>query len=673
MTAASMMLKRSPLILIVSATLALLAACEFSLAQDVTPPPGYQAPAFEQGAVETPAPAYPAVLPNVGNGEVIYADKCAPCHGDAGLGDGPDAKELQFPVAAIGSLEVARQAAPAAWFRMVSEGNIERFMPPFQSLSEAERWDVVAYAFSLSTSKEELEAGEAVYAANCAACHGENGEGDGPEASNLAVKPADFSDQAKMAGLSAVDLFTAIRGGVGEEMPAFSGLVEEDVWAVSAYLRSLTLGSMTEGDALEAGLVPEETPVETGGPQRPEVTAEAEEAEAGSEDEQAPTEGEVNTAEEGEATVEQAAEQSVLVEGTVENGSGGELPEGLTVTLYGYDQLDEVLRSDTTVDGEGDFRFDEVELVEGRVLFTTVEYGGVTYGSEFVIVEGDKTTFDLPVTIYESTTDSSVLRVERLHIFFEFPAPEVMTVVQLFVITNQSNQAVVPSAEGAPSIIFDLPAQATNLVFQESELGDRFVLLPEGFGDLRTVLPGTSDYQLLFAYDLPYERALEFSLPISFDVGALIAFLPEGNVKLTSDLLEESGFQDLQGKSYQMYATGGLPAASEVGIKLSGRNPAGGAATIFNLEVGNSLFIGLGALVVALVAVGWYMRNRGTSWIEEGEGLADVGDLEAEGSAEALMDAIILLDELYEAGEVEEAAYEARRAALKARLAETLD
>jgi cytochrome c1 len=31
-------------------------------------------------------------------------------------------------------------------------GNIENFMPPFASLSDQERWDVVAYALSLSAT-----------------------------------------------------------------------------------------------------------------------------------------------------------------------------------------------------------------------------------------------------------------------------------------------------------------------------------------------------------------------------------------------------------------------------------------------------------------------------------------------------------------------------------------
>ena len=120
----------------------LLSACNFTLARDVTPPPGYVPPT----PAPTHGPVYPAQAPNLQNGAAIYAEKCAPCHGETGMGDGPQAAQLPAPVAALGLPEVASQASPADWFLTVTLGNMDNFMPPFNSLSEQERWDVVAYA-----------------------------------------------------------------------------------------------------------------------------------------------------------------------------------------------------------------------------------------------------------------------------------------------------------------------------------------------------------------------------------------------------------------------------------------------------------------------------------------------------------------------------------------------
>ena len=74
---------------------ALLAACNFTLAQDVTPPPDYVPPT----PMPTLGPLFPASAPDVKNGAAIYVEKCAACHGETGLGDGPQGKQLQVTVA----------------------------------------------------------------------------------------------------------------------------------------------------------------------------------------------------------------------------------------------------------------------------------------------------------------------------------------------------------------------------------------------------------------------------------------------------------------------------------------------------------------------------------------------------------------------------------------------
>ncbi|MCU0489018.1 MAG: cytochrome c, partial [Anaerolineales bacterium] len=124
----------------------LLAGCSFSLAEDITPPPGSQMPSVvpaEQATAVT-GPLYPLVAPNPVAGQPIYAEKCAPCHGETGLGDGERAADLPNPVAPIGVPDLARSAAPAQWYLVVTQGNLERFMPPFPSLTPRQVWDVIA-------------------------------------------------------------------------------------------------------------------------------------------------------------------------------------------------------------------------------------------------------------------------------------------------------------------------------------------------------------------------------------------------------------------------------------------------------------------------------------------------------------------------------------------------
>jgi mono/diheme cytochrome c family protein len=142
------------------------------------PPPGYQQQPVAASQAESTEALFPLIPPDTNEGKAIYQQKCAPCHGISGLGDGERAQDLPNLVTPIGSLDVARQASPAEWFNVVTEGNLERFMPPFTSLTDRQRWDVVAYAFSLSIVQAAGISGAELYTSSCSECHGWDGKGD---------------------------------------------------------------------------------------------------------------------------------------------------------------------------------------------------------------------------------------------------------------------------------------------------------------------------------------------------------------------------------------------------------------------------------------------------------------------------------------------------------------
>src|SRR4051812_4617113 len=64
--------------------------------------------------------------------------------------------------------------------------------------------------------------GSALFAANCASCHGVEGHGNGPAAAALDPKPIDFTSPFHR-GHTDTDLITWISNGVaGSAMPAFA-------------------------------------------------------------------------------------------------------------------------------------------------------------------------------------------------------------------------------------------------------------------------------------------------------------------------------------------------------------------------------------------------------------------------------------------------------------------
>ena len=87
--------------------------------------------------------------------------------------------------------------------------------------------------------EESLAAGTVLYASNCALCHGETGEGDGPAASGLVMAPSDLHE-GHVQGLTDGALFYIISHGKPETpMPAWEDVLDEDErWQVVNFLRT---------------------------------------------------------------------------------------------------------------------------------------------------------------------------------------------------------------------------------------------------------------------------------------------------------------------------------------------------------------------------------------------------------------------------------------------------
>lgn len=79
---------------------------------------------------------------------------------------------------------------------------------------------------------------EALYQANCAACHGQAGHGDGPAGMALEPAPTDFTEVARYNGRSLLGLYTTITQGVeGTGMAAYeTNLTEDQRWALAFYV-----------------------------------------------------------------------------------------------------------------------------------------------------------------------------------------------------------------------------------------------------------------------------------------------------------------------------------------------------------------------------------------------------------------------------------------------------
>ncbi|OGS00403.1 MAG: hypothetical protein A3G41_03195 [Elusimicrobia bacterium RIFCSPLOWO2_12_FULL_59_9] len=108
--------------------------------------------------------ALPMSRPSLDSGRRIYLQNCAACHGAAGDGKGPAAAALQPPPPAFTEKDFMRAASPLSFFQTVAVGVGGTAMASWaETLSESERWDVVAYLWSFTLSPRDIEKAEKIY------------------------------------------------------------------------------------------------------------------------------------------------------------------------------------------------------------------------------------------------------------------------------------------------------------------------------------------------------------------------------------------------------------------------------------------------------------------------------------------------------------------------------
>ena len=615
----------------------ILAACNYTLAEDVTPPPGYVPPTPQPTLVLSPAQA-----PSVEAGKAIYAEKCAACHGETGLGDGAQGIQLGVTVPAFGLEEIARPATPADWFATVTRGRMERFMPPFTSLDDEQRWDVVAYAMSLHISEEQAARGREIFETNCKDCSTDF-----------------FKDQSKMSAMSEVALARLAKDG-NESVPAFGANLSQDkLWDAAAYLRTLSFDYSVEQAA---------APAPTFTPESISVTDTP--AAAGSGTPVSVTE-QVATPEPATAAPTVVAREGFgTVTGSIENKTGEDLPADMKITLRGYDHgadpstgPQEVFSQDGVVNANGTYTFENIEMPLNRIFLAEIVVDGITMQSQYAIAkEGVSSLAVPPLTLYGMTDDTSLLAVDDARVFIDYGDTE-LQYYGVYSFHNPTDKTILVDTKGNTEIPFiKMPEGTSSMGYEALQDSEPTVNTDKGIA----IPPSDNAYGLLAFTSLPkkekYDIAQQFILPAS----NLSIFLPEGVTAQGAKLTDE-GIQNIQSTNFQMYSAQNIAAGETVNFSVSGEPKQTTTATETSQPAANTtntrqnLLIGAGLLGLALIVAGGWMylrdRNGGEEAIEEKEQEFD--------SSEDVLDAIVALDDLHRAGKISDKAYQKRRAELK--------
>lgn len=568
-------------------------------------------------AQEEPIPV-PLAPPSARIGEPYYLQNCAPCHGDTGNGDGPTAASLPTPPTAFADPAVIFDLSPSELFSTTKYGRIELLMPPWQNqMSDAEIWNTVAFVWSLHTDESALEAGASIYAAECAACHGAGGAGDGPEAT--APMP-DFTDRAWAIEQSQADLHAGL---LAAHPDMAAELSDEQQSRALEYVRSFSLST------------PWSAPYVSG---------------TGS------------------------------ITGTVTQGTaGGSGVAGLVATLDAWLGSERVATITTTVSNAGTFVFTELSTDPNLAWIASVANQGVSYSSDFLALSPTAPSLVGNITVYDTTADPSVLRVDRMNWIVE-TLPQTLTVGQIYAVGNSSDRTFVGNRPDpdtlAPTFAMQVPAGALDVAFENGIVGGRFVQDGSTFYDTLPIAPGDGTRQIIMRYDFPYTGATAIlPQPLLYETGELNLFVSElPDLTVSAPPLISQGVQEIPNTAtYQLFSGAALAAqtltATLTGLLAEGEldpraTPADAPVappTSINQPAAPLLppwviWTLAGAVMLALVLLmGWgllYAASRDKPESDSGE-------------RDSLLDRIALLDDLHAQGQLSDEAWQSERSRLK--------
>lgn len=540
-------------------------------------------------------------------------------------------------------------------------------------------------------STPNAQTGYEIFENRCANCHGSQGAGDGEMAANLPQPPPSFLVEGYIDSAVPSELFDTITNGrIMQGMPLFgegssNPISEANRWDVIAAIYALA----TPAERLEAG---EAVYVESCSACHGEAGDNAEapltdlaywftqsnnmiasqivthEAHAFdlTNEELLTAVAFARTFNYETVALGPQVIETAQVFGAIVNGTTNETVGDLTATLRAFTpDLQEALSLETEVGANGRYMFDLSLIPDNWIYLVTVHYNDVSFSSGANQLNVNNPSLELPITVYDTTTDASNITIERLHTVILF-SDDAVQVSELYLFNNLTNQVYVGET-GNPNdgtLQVHLPTGAEGVRFQRG-IGDFESFMPVnsmrqtelGWAETEPIQPGQGTANLLVQYELPFQPSLTIAHPVLYQVESTTALLPDTGVTLTGAdwlLLEQETPPDTAPSLF--YQGEAISAGDPIRFELDGTptlvvNEAGSAVLV--RDETQELVVGIIFLLCTLAVAGYFLRE----W-----------RLRQPADPQQLLAAIAELDMAYEQGNVKPQAYVNKRQKLKAQL-----
>lgn len=354
-------------------------------------------------------------------------------------------------------------------------------------------------------------------------------------------------------------------------------------------------------------------------------------------------------------------------------------------------QLEEMYSETVPINPDGSYEFQIENVPTDWVFLSDVAYGDLTFNSDAAQVSNLQPQVQLPVFVFDTTSDPAVVTIDRLHMILTF-AEDSLLVSELYVFSNQASAVFVGETGNYEdgTVMVGLPAGAENISFQrgfgtslDSFLPATDFIQADGvWADTVPLRPGVGSLNLLVSYDMPYDDGLQLAHPLEHLMsGSASVIMADAGVAITDASWVSQGPQATTSGTFLSYTNTNLAGASSINLTLDGRptqimDVQGNVLPVRNET--NELIVG-GLALAGMVAVAFFLVQR---WRVTPAGQTSAGTLVPVATApapqrtnrgnaakkHALLEAIADLDDAFESGEMDEGDYKSQRQALKSQL-----
>jgi hypothetical protein len=263
------------------------------------------------------------------------------------------------------------------------------------------------------------------------------------------------------------------------------------------------------------------------------------------------------------------AQGSGVIEGQVLNASLDSAPVGgahVTLWVSTADQAESSM--ETTADASGRFRFEGLQT-EDRTYQLEVEYSGILYQSEVAAFPSGESFLSVPLSVYEPTTSSADISVERAHLIVGFePGTIYVREVQVFFNAGDSTYVGPTGQEGEVTADFPLPQGASALELGEGFMDCCVVQTDTGLASTYPLLPGST--QFVLSYSLHNESTTyDLVKGIAHPTASLDVLAVDVGVQVTGSGFTQAEPLTIQGGNYLHLGAGNLAPGDEVALHFT--------------------------------------------------------------------------------------------------------